>query len=94
MNPSAEDPRSRVYCIARRAARDGVLVAEPASREPRVHRADRQQHETWRRLVTSHEIGSAHLTEQEPRADIHEAFLSLGCALICRQSLRRMWRTA
>jgi transposase len=28
------------------------------------------------------------------RADIHEAFLSLGCALICWQSLRRTWRTA
>jgi hypothetical protein len=27
-------------------------------------------------------------------ADIHEAFLSLGCALICWQSLRRTWRTA
>jgi transposase len=25
------------------------------------------------------------------RADIHEAFLSLGCALICWQSLRRTW---
>jgi|tagenome__1003787_1003787.scaffolds.fasta_scaffold20927180_1 transposase len=25
------------------------------------------------------------------RADIHEAFLSLGCALICWQSLRRVW---
>jgi hypothetical protein len=30
----------------------------------------------------------------EKRADIHAAFLSLGCALICWQSLRRMWRTA
>ena len=30
----------------------------------------------------------------DKRADIHEAFLSLGCALICWQSLRRMWRTA
>ena len=28
------------------------------------------------------------------RADIHEAFLSLGCALICWQSLRKAWRTA
>jgi transposase len=27
------------------------------------------------------------------RADIHEAFLSLGCALICWQSLRRAWNT-
>jgi transposase len=27
-------------------------------------------------------------------ADIHEAFPSLGCAQICRQSLRRTWRTA
>jgi hypothetical protein len=27
------------------------------------------------------------------RADIHEAFLSLGCGLICWQSLRRTWRT-
>ena len=25
----------------------------------------------------------------DKRADIHEAFLSLGCALICWQSLRR-----
>jgi transposase len=30
----------------------------------------------------------------EKRADIHEAFLSLGCALICWQSLRKTWRTA
>jgi len=30
----------------------------------------------------------------DKRADIHEAFLSLGCALICWQSLRRTWRTA
>jgi len=30
----------------------------------------------------------------DKRGDIHEAFLSLGCALICWQSLRRTWRTA
>jgi transposase len=30
----------------------------------------------------------------DKRADIHEAFLSLGCALICCQSLRSVWRTA
>jgi len=30
----------------------------------------------------------------DKRADIHEAFLSLGCALICCQSLRKTWRTA
>jgi transposase len=30
----------------------------------------------------------------DKRADIHEAFLSLGCALICRPSLRKTWRTA
>ena len=30
----------------------------------------------------------------EKRADIHEAFLSLGCALICWQSLRKTWRAA
>jgi hypothetical protein len=30
----------------------------------------------------------------DKRADIHEAFLSLGCALIRWQSLRRTWRTA
>src|SRR5436190_171241 len=30
----------------------------------------------------------------EKRADIHEAFLSLGCALICWQSLRKRWLTA
>jgi transposase len=30
----------------------------------------------------------------DKRADIHAAFLSLGCALICWQSLRRTWRTA
>ena len=30
----------------------------------------------------------------DKRADIHEAFLSLGCALICWQSLYRTWRTA
>ena len=29
----------------------------------------------------------------EKRADIHEAFLSLGCALICWQSLRKAWTT-
>jgi Transposase DDE domain len=28
----------------------------------------------------------------EKRADVHEAFLSLGCALICWQPLRRTWR--
>jgi transposase len=28
----------------------------------------------------------------DKRADIHEAFLSLGCALICWQSLRKTWR--
>jgi len=27
----------------------------------------------------------------DKRADIHEAFLSLGCALICWQSLRKCW---
>ena len=30
----------------------------------------------------------------DKRADIHEAFLSLECALICWQSLRKTWRTA
>jgi len=30
----------------------------------------------------------------DKRADIHEAFLSLGCALICWQSLCKTWRTA
>ena len=30
----------------------------------------------------------------DKRADIHEAFLSLGCALVCWQSLRKTWRTA
>jgi len=30
----------------------------------------------------------------DKRADIHEAFLSLGCALICSQSLRKRWVTA
>ena len=30
----------------------------------------------------------------DKRADIHEAFLSLACALICWQSLRRTSRTA
>ena len=30
----------------------------------------------------------------DKRADIHKAFLSLGCALICWQSLRKTWRTA
>jgi len=29
----------------------------------------------------------------DKRADIHEAFLSLGCALICRHSLRKSWIT-
>jgi transposase len=29
----------------------------------------------------------------DKRADIHEAFLSLGCALICWQSLRKTWMT-
>jgi hypothetical protein len=30
----------------------------------------------------------------DTRADIHEAFLSLGCAWICWQSLRKGWMTA
>ena len=30
----------------------------------------------------------------DERADIHEAFLSLGCALICWRSLRKTWKTA
>jgi transposase len=30
----------------------------------------------------------------DKRGDIHAAFLSLGCALICWQSLRKTWRTA
>jgi transposase len=29
----------------------------------------------------------------DKRADLHEAFLSLGCALICWRSLRRRWVT-
>jgi transposase len=29
----------------------------------------------------------------DKRADIHEAFLSLGCALICWQSLQTVWTT-
>jgi hypothetical protein len=29
----------------------------------------------------------------KPVANIHEAFLSLGCALICRRSLRKIWMT-
>jgi transposase len=29
----------------------------------------------------------------EERADIHEAFVSLGCALICWQFLRKTWTT-
>jgi hypothetical protein len=27
----------------------------------------------------------------DEQADIHEAFLSLGCALICGHSLRKIW---
>src|SRR5438876_4006028 len=30
----------------------------------------------------------------DKRADIHEALLSLGCALICWQSLRKTWSAA
>jgi transposase len=30
----------------------------------------------------------------DKRSDIHKAFLSLGCALICWQSLRKTWITA
>jgi len=30
----------------------------------------------------------------EKRVDIREAFLSLRCALVCWQSLRKTWRTA
>jgi len=30
----------------------------------------------------------------DKRPDIHEAFLSLGCALICWQSLRKTWSAA
>ena len=30
----------------------------------------------------------------DKRADIHEAFLSVGCALICWQSLRQTWSAA
>ena len=30
----------------------------------------------------------------DERADIHQAFLSLGCALICWHSLRKSWITA
>jgi transposase len=30
----------------------------------------------------------------DKRADIHAAFVSLGCALICWQSLRKTWRPA
>jgi hypothetical protein len=29
----------------------------------------------------------------DKRADIHEAFLSLGCALICWRALRKRWST-
>jgi len=29
----------------------------------------------------------------DKRAEIHEAFLSLGCALICWQALRKRWVT-
>jgi hypothetical protein len=29
----------------------------------------------------------------DKRADIHKAFLSLGCALICWRSLRKIWMT-
>jgi transposase len=29
----------------------------------------------------------------DKRADIHHAFLSLGCALICWRSLRKRWMT-
>jgi transposase len=29
----------------------------------------------------------------DKRADIHEAFLSLGCALICWHALRKRWAT-
>ncbi len=30
----------------------------------------------------------------DKRADIHEACVTLGCALICWQSLRQRWATA
>jgi transposase len=30
----------------------------------------------------------------DKRADIHDAFLSPGCALICWRSLRKSWITA
>ena len=50
------------------------------SRLPKTHRRLSQ----FRRLRVRY----------DKRADIHEAFLSLGCALICWQSLRKTWRSA
>ena len=39
----------------------------------------------WRRILQFRRLRVRH----DKRADIHEAFLSLGCALICWQSLRK-----
>jgi len=53
----------------------------------------------WRRLRDWQVAGVWDLIHRlrvryDKRADIHEAFLSLGCALICWQSLRKRWPTA
>jgi transposase len=43
----------------------------------------------WSRAV----VDSSSVVRYDKRADIHEAFLSLGCALICWHSLQKRWMT-
>ena len=94
-------PRQRPDCVlgdrGYDAERDPVAVCELVGIVPAAGDAP---HRAWERPGTGgagsssgHLPGSisfdACACRYDKRADIHEAFLSLGCALICWQSLRR-----
>jgi IS5 family transposase len=76
-------PRCRAACRARgivpRIARRGVESSERLGRHRWVVERTLAWLNRFRRLTVRY----------ERRADIHQAFLSLGCALICWQALNR-----
>lgn len=77
-------PRCRAACrkrgIAPRIARRGVESSERLGRHRWVVERTLAWLNRFRRLTVRY----------ERRADLHQAFLSLGCALICWQALQRV----
>jgi hypothetical protein len=79
----SSDGRQRVDAGARR-------LATPSA--DALHRGRIVDDFAWSRDAARLAVARSAATNDK-RAETHEAFLSLGCALICWRSLRRRWLT-